>query len=359
MNEIEINDIREINEFKGITFSKFKKTDVKKELLKNLIQSNIEPSNYWSAELICAGQFVDLWEIIILFFTKYIHLGSPILATYIDLRITNFKEIINNGFVGNELRLRNNSKIRRMFCEIIYILCYAKRSHSLNEIKVTSDDFELPNMMNRFKAPSVSYVDLIFHENDPKELYVAINEFFYNISNEGKNVVTACYWVEWIMHFEALCKQKKQKCKCDRRSNINVDPKFQMDIIWIIWDCCLHESNKRTKLINKVISSLLNIFTLKYNNNSYKKRKYIIYFVISLLCDSPNISKEIVSTSNKDILNSIIEKIDLIYIQIKKNEITPNTDYLFKNMTKNNNLDKTIQKLEKMNAFGDEFIPRL
>lgn len=359
MNEIEINDIREINEFKGITFSKFKKTDVKKELLKNLVQANIEPSNYWSAELICAGQFIDLWEIIIYFFTKYIHLGSPILATYLDMRITNFKDIINSGYVGNDLKMRNNSKIRRMFCEIICILCYSKRSHSFDEIKVTNNDFDMTSMMNRFKAPSVSYVDQIFQENDPKELYVALNEFFYNISNDGKNVVTACYWLEWVMQFEVLCKQKKTKCKCDRRGNIKVESKFQMDIIWLIWDCCLYEAKKKSKLTIKVINSLLNIFTLKYNNGCFKKRKYILYFVISLLCDPPSINKEILSTTNKESLNSILEKIDLIYVQIKKNEIAPNTDYLFNSIKKNNNLDKTIKKLETMNAFGDEFIPRL
>ena len=35
MNKNDISDKRLIKEFKGITFSKYKKSDVKKELLKN------------------------------------------------------------------------------------------------------------------------------------------------------------------------------------------------------------------------------------------------------------------------------------------------------------------------------------
>ena len=321
MDIYEINDVREQKAFKGITFSEFKKSDAKKELVNSLVKSKIEPACYWSAELICAGQYADLWDTIIGFYTKHIHIGNPKLVTYLDLRISNFKELVNNGFKDQELRLRNSEKMRKLFCEIMCVLCEARRRHCYAEVKVKKEDFDLTQMTERFKAPNVKYAESIFLKEDPKELFIAANEFAYNLAEDGKNCVSACYWMEWIMEFENICKQKKEKFKCERREFANVESKCQMDIIWIVWDIFLEESKKRSNLIQRIVNSALNIFCLRYRTGCHKKRRLIMYFIIGVFTEPFSVEEEIVKDKAKILV--ITQNINKIYKQIKKNEYSP------------------------------------
>jgi len=354
----EINDLRSEGEFKGISFSKFKKSEVKKELLNSLINSKIEPACYWSAELICAGHYTDLWEIILLFFSKFVHLGNSNIGTYLEMRINDFKGIVNNGYSDCTLRLRNNDKVRKLFCEIMCILCDAKRRHSFDNVKIKPDDMNMLTIKDKFKAPSAEYGEEVFTTEDPKELFPFVNELAYSVTVSGNNQMTACYWIEWIFEYENRCKALKEKIFCERRSFAKVDSKCQKDIVWIIWDIFLKEATKRSKFIQKVMDSLLSLFCLKYTTGCHKKRKNIIYLAISILCETFIAEKEIIRHSQLGLVNIIKQKIDSVYAQIKKNEESTRTDYLFLGM-KSSNLENTIKKLEQMNSFGETFVPRL
>jgi len=354
MESAEINDMREQSLFKGITFSKFKKSDAKKEFIKNLSLSKIEQACYWSAELICAGHILDVWDCIFLFYGKHIHLGNPKFPIYLELKVKAFKEILVEEIITDELKLRNHDKIRKLFCEIICVLCGAKRKHSLDEIKIKKEDVFIKE---RLKAPSNLFAKEVLLNDDPQELFIVVNELCFSLSESGKNTMDACFWIEWILEYEIKCASKKEKCLCETRSFVTVDNKFRKHIVWLLWDALLKESVKRSPpLINKIICSLLSLFSLRYTSGCPRKRRYLLYCAVAFLTEPAQLDEEIIK--DKTMVTNIIGKIDLVYKQIKLNEHKPNTDYLLNQVVKSN-FDKTIEKLDKMNHFGETFLPRL
>lgn len=350
MDPDNIDDVR--TEFKNITFSKFQKSKARQELLTCIYNCKIENANYWAAEFICSGHFLDLWEIIILYATKYIHCGNPKLPIYLNMRYDNFSSIINSGYSNNIIILRNNTKIRKLFCEIICILCYSNKKHNYQQIKLNKlEEFDLPTISNKFKAPNIKFIENIFKDDDPKELFIPFNELIYSITT--KNIIDACYWYEWIIEYENICKKKKKKCICQGRSY--APHGTHNDIIWIIWDILFYYADpknsfiKNTKylpIIDKLIKSLFNLFIIKYKPTFKTKRKYIIYYAFSIFTDNIEFNTNIITEHEK--IQAIIEKINNLYREIKKNEESPNTDYLFKNIKKSN-MEKTIEKIEILN----------
>lgn len=350
-----INDVRPMGEFKGITFSNYKKTEVKNSLLDNMLKTKIEPACHWCAELLCSGHFMDVWEIILYYVGKHIHLGNPRLTVYLENRYSIFRNIMVQGNFTSEIQLRNNKNIRKLFAEIICVLTYSPRKHSFEPIRINrTEEFDMTQMTERLKAPSVKYAQPVFEKEDPKELYIAINEFSYSISREGSNLMRACYWIEWLIEFENICKKRKEVCRAQRRSSINVENKFQKDIIWMIWDSLKHyaQEERHGDFVLKTMDSLLNLFCIKYTTACCKRRRYMLYFAVGLLTDSVPSTVEIISKDHKLVLISVLEQISVIYKQIKKNEISPNTDYLFSNLEKHNAMENTLKRLEMLDSLG-------
>lgn len=346
----QINDIRSSSHFKGISFSKYKKTDVKTAFVENLLKGKLEPACHWGAELICSGHYGDLWENILYYTAKHIHLGNPRLPIYLEMRYEVFRKVMEEGHFTTELALRNNPTIRRLFAEIIGTLCLSPKKHSFEALHINrEEEFDMTQMPERLKAPTIYYVEPIFRKDDPKELFIAMNEFAYHISADGSNMMTASYWIEWTVEFDLLCKKRKEACRCDRRSHIPVENKYQCDIIWLVWDVLQHYCEKKeSPILTKIMNSLLRLFCVKYTTGSCKRRRYLLYFAVALLTEVLDPHMEMITAENKGKLQTVVENINAVYKQIKRSEESPNMEYLFNGLKKDNSFEKSIQKLQIM-----------
>ena len=348
-----INDIRESSSLRGVTFSKHKITDVKKQLMDDMLDGKIEPACYWCAELVCAGHYGDIWEVIFIFVGKYIHIANPKIAVYLEQRYAVFRNIMTRGGFTSELELRNNHTIRQLFCEIITIITLSVKKNSFESVKIKREtEFDMIRMKERLEAPSLQFAEDVLHVDDPKEIYIAVNEFSYHIGSKTPNMLKACYWIEWLIEFDVLCRNRKQPCICKRR-DANVENKYQCDIIWVIWDSLIYYSKNaivNPPMAKKMLLSLRELFTAKYTPGSTKKRKFLIYFAVEIITEHYSLDSELFTEHTKKMLSVVTQKINLIYKQIKTNEESPNADYLFNNVDTGYNFERSLRQLDMLNS---------
>jgi hypothetical protein len=311
--------------------------------------AHIERTLHWVAELVCSGHFMEIWEVILYYFGKHIHLGNPRLTVYLENRFTIFRNILTQTNYTSELQIRNNTNIRKLFAEVICLLSFSPRKHSFEPVKINSvEEFDITQMTERLFAPNITFVEPIFKKDDPKELYIAINEFAFAISPECKDLIKACYWIEWVVEFDLICTKRKKRCICERRSWAQVENKFQKNIIWLIWEAILNQMETKSEFTRKTLKSLLQLFCIKYTTGSCKKRRYLLYFAVGLLTETVQENIELISIENKKMVSVITEQIDKLYKQIKKNEESPACEYLFGNIKQENSTEQSLRKLEIM-----------
>jgi hypothetical protein len=347
----EINDIRNIGDFSVSSFSKYKKTEVSKMFLKSLNDRVEETACYWSVEMICSGMYLELWTTIIKFVSKYIYIGNPQLPKYLSKRIDDFKNIVKSGYTDNELLMRNDNKIRKLFAEVIAVVISSKRKNPINYVKIKDDDFKLHKISTKFLATDTSFVDKIYTKDDPRETFMAFNEFAFNISKPNINTLMACFWIEWIIEYEKVCKKNKVKCSCERRIFANVEDKYQMSIVWILWEIILDESKLRGTYYLSINKSLLDIFCMRYTSSNNNKFKMLLYYAVYLICET--VDTNVPFITDKNLVNVLINNIDKFYKQIKTVEESPDINYLTDGLKNKTNREKSMEKLNLLKNIGN------
>jgi len=305
--EYPIEDARDASFFKITTFSKYKLADVKRELLSALVESQLEACCYWTTELVCSGRFADLWETILYYFGKYVHVANAKLAVYLELRFATFKEVATSESV--ELNLRNKVVIRQLFSEIMCALCLSPKKLGLEPVKLKKEELESYQM--KLKAPNAEFARPFFKAGDPLDLYPVFNEFVYSLS--VSKTMDACYWLEWFILYDNT---KKPPPRCQPRSYVS-GKRPASEPIWMIWDVLLKK--QKNSLCGKIAIATLHLFCLHYTTEANKRRRYLMYFLITLICEEARLEGEIVP--ERRVIEAVFPSCSLMYRDIRKHSI--------------------------------------
>ena len=278
----EIIDTRISKDFSKTAYNIIKKSDVKKKLLSELFNGRVEDSYYWCAELVCSGNFILLWEIIIEFVCKDIYIANPKLIHFIYQKYSTFKNIIID--TENIIELRNNNTIRHIFLEIVSICCFSNKESMIDLSKLSIPKFDIHTFSNYLTADNIKYIEPFFFDDDPKELYLFLNEIIFNISN--KNIILTLQWLLWIIEYSAIRKKNKDPIICHKRFDFDLgNNTVNLHPIWIIWDIIFKLSSKSTYNIytDNIIDSLFNLYKFQLNESKIKSRIYIVIFAVKIL----------------------------------------------------------------------------
>lgn len=351
-----IRDIREPDAFKTSSFSGYKKTAVKQQLMECLKHAKVEEACYWSAELVASGHFIDLWDVVFLFLGKYIHLGNPVISIYVKKKYALFRSVANDPRIPiNHSHCVNNPTIRHLFAELFSTLALSDKKHAYEGIRV-EDVQDIGVVMKHLSADHSEYATGILKEKDPQEWIVSLNEFAYHISASSRNMSKACFWLEWMCSYDTLCRHRKEPLMCHKRNEYtDIETKYRGDFIWLIWETLLFYAEQRGALETTLINTLFDFFRVRYSFGVIKKRKPLLYFAISILTEPAPLKREILNETQKEMVAVAATNVNtVIYKELKKNEVLKILyDPLEQDLAKNEKTQRFHESIQKLNLLNE------
>ena len=295
--------------FGSNTFTNNKKNNVIKELEKCIYYQHTDQALLWTADLLCSGFLIELWNLYIHILCKYIHIHNPKITLYIHKKFTEFKKMIEE--CNSDIELRNKDEARILFFSVTLILIESNKDTILECMNFV---FNFDEIFTNLKAPNMKYIQPFFKDDDPKEFFIPLNELAFHLF-ETKNKKEVFYWIEWIIEYDNKLIKNKKQIKCIKRDFIKSKI---LNIVWIIWELIL--SINPNTVMNKILLGLFELFSIKYTISNNYKKKDLLMFASMLIIHEEHIQFDKKIIENTEIFNNINDKINNTFEQLKKSE---------------------------------------
>jgi len=151
-----------------------------------------------------------------------------------------------------------------------------------------------------------------------------------------------CYWILWLLRYEAIHKKKKKPWLIDERDVEDIPKKYQGNIVWVLWEVIFEEMKlRKNNQIKKQLHSLYELFKCNYTLGKRTSRIPLIFNAIGYL--THNISFKLPIRADYKLFIQVQCNVNKMFGDKKKNEVkNENFDDLLKTPPKKENIPVEI-----------------
>ena len=353
-DKYKILDTRLNEEFKIKTFSGFQKKDVVNALFKAIDQGKIENALYWCSECIISGYTMKIWDKLLNYSFKIIHINNPRLPIFLYKKNNILFNQLKRLDIKNKdyLVLRNSQMVRNLFADVILTIITSEKKQKFDKlIKIKEEDFDIKN---KLQANTNILPTDILRFDDPEEFKIIMNEIFFHLKNRLSGYDKCIYWIIWILEWEKKHKKNKESWIIPPRKVDVKKEKDRCDFIWIVWEIIFEELKFReNKVLKTIIKVLYTLFIHEYSCSKRGERMFIVYNSIGYLTNKIDYKKpirlnEVLYIQTQSNINKMYE----IFKKHEKNVPVKQDKQDKKKLITEKQFEKEIMQ-DKLNIFND------
>ena len=316
--------ITEKRECIKFSYNNYKKSSVFSHWQKQLQIQSYEVACHWTAEIDCSGWQEMIWDKIILFNSKFVHLHCPKLPLVIVKNYLEYLEYHQKYALHStkmEVAHCNQIQLRVNLCQVVGLLSLSSKGPVYQLSKVDSSKINKSEIQETVHP----WVASKRKSGDMNIIVKLISTMFYYL--EKKSSHKTIYWLSVLLEVEKKAKKEKEVINMANR-NASVVKHYQPnakdtdDWIWLVWDA-LHEGCQayyKPEACVKTIHALRFLFGRNYVRSKKNSRIHLLIHAMHLVNNQTlDWTKSIYpSTKSQQMIGSACKNINIMYQEIKE-----------------------------------------
>lgn len=345
------------------SYSGYTKSAVFSQWHKSLQKQQYEEACHWTGELDASHWHKDLWQKIILFASKQVHLHCPKLPLIIARNFAYYQiYIIKHSHQDKiEYQPRNQHQLQKNLCQVVGLLALCSKGpmYTIPHIDIQKID------SSEVVSGTHPWLMSCKHVHDDTSVLRIMSTLLCQL--EARNTHKIMYWLGVLIDYEKHQKKQQKTIQMVARKpllpddnsykHVFVNGSNACDWVWLLWHAIAHgcRSLGKPKECLDAIKALGYLFTHDYTTSKRNSRMPILIHALQLVYTDIQWHKSVYTTQNEKMIDRACHNIHLIYKDIRDkqhqrmNEISASTpnDKCLKHPNKQLKQHEPVGKIQK------------